>query len=199
MKAPQSIDVETLRTLTIDAEIQQRKNRAHLSSATVEHYTPQHIIERAHLVMGGIRCDPATPPNNPTNADVFYTQEENGLKQYWPSGVWLNPPYGRNTIDPWVYKLVAHYKDDKEAMSLLPVRTSTGWFQHLLQYAADNNTLLFCWIKGRLTFIGNDEVAPFSSVITYDGPHRKRFINHFNSIGTITRIGDGGVYGSNDS
>lgn len=79
------------------------------SSASVEHYTPAEIVERARRVLGVIDLDPASceEANKVVQARAIYTREQNGLRQSWcvceRAHVWLNPPGGklhRETLQP---------------------------------------------------------------------------------------------------
>jgi phage N-6-adenine-methyltransferase len=49
--------------------------------------------------------DACTSPDNPLGTAYFYTQKENGLCNAWaPGPVFVNPPYGKNYIVPWLQK-----------------------------------------------------------------------------------------------
>jgi hypothetical protein len=75
------------------------------SSASPEWYTPPHVVERAHEVLGEIDLDPCWHPESPVRAAQAFTKADNGLARPWSGKVWLNPPYGRE-IGPWIERLV---------------------------------------------------------------------------------------------
>ena len=68
-----------------------------------EWYTPAEYIELAVEVMGAIDCDPAScaDANKVVGAKVFYSQDDDGLKQSWHGRVWLNPPFATDLIRPF--------------------------------------------------------------------------------------------------
>jgi hypothetical protein len=161
-------------------------NNVHHSSKSAEHYTPPEIIE---LVLsfwgqGKVGLDPCSNskgnPNFP--AIRLFTKEDDGLRQDWICDtLFMNPPYGRQ-IGLWVKKLVGAqafgYVD--QAIALLPARTDTKWFDELYGYPA-------CFVKGRLKFGGNNDPAPFPSVLFYLGEREDAFAEHFSSVGRIWR------------
>ncbi|MEM6367794.1 MAG: hypothetical protein AAF851_05760 [Myxococcota bacterium] len=75
------------------------KRSARQTSDSQEWYTPPHIVERVHQILGGIDFDPASCPeaNKVVRAKRFLTERENGLVAPWPaepSTVYCNPPGG---------------------------------------------------------------------------------------------------------
>lgn len=154
----------------------------HFSSESPEHYTPKEIIDAAIAVMGSIDLDPCsnskTAPNVP--ALDHYTVDDDGLSMPWFGRVYLNPPYGR-VIGGWTEKLAAEYEAGNvtEAIALVPGRIDTQWWQALgKDYHA-------CFVTGRLTFIGNDDPAPFPSTVFYLGENVAKFFEVFSDIGQI--------------
>ena len=69
-----------------------------------------------------------------------------GLERPWRGFVWLNPPYGRHILMPWLEKFVQH----GNGIALVPERTSTGWWQ---EAASRSDLLLF--VKQRIPFISS--------------------------------------------
>ena len=153
----------------------------HFSSDTPEHYTPAEIIDAAIACMGGIDLDPCSNSHETPNvpAATHYTRDDNGLAQVWRGCVYMNPPYGYE-IDDWVSKLVDQYENGEvtEAIALVPARTDTQWWQRLRDYHV-------CFVTGRLTFIGNQDSAPFPSAVVYLGDSVETFVNAFEGIGDI--------------
>lgn len=90
----------------------------------------------------------------------FYTPEEDAFKQPWRGVIWMNPPYGQNTINPWLKR--AH--DEAIAgncivVALVPARTDTSWFHdYCCKFA-------ITFIRRRVRFVGGDYCATFPSCV----------------------------------
>lgn len=153
----------------------------HHSSESPEHYTPAEIIEATIALFGEIDLDPCSNSHQAPNvpAKRCYTAADDGLAQFWGGRVYMNPPYGRG-IDKWCRKLAESYNYGfvTEAIALLPARTDTQWWQIMRDYYR-------CEVIGRLTFIGNDNPAPFPSAIFYLGPNLAGFYQEFSKFGDI--------------
>lgn len=156
----------------------------HFSSKSPEHYTPQEIIDATVAVMDAIDLDPCSNSKDTPNIPALdhYTAEDDGLSLSWFGRIYMNPPYGRgaNGIAAWVTKLAREYEQGNvtEAIALVPGRIDTQWWQTLRSYPA-------CFVTGRLTFIGNEDSAPFPSVVFYLGENSKRFYEVFSELGDI--------------
>lgn len=116
-----------------------------------EWYTPRHVIELAHAVMGHIGLDPAScaAANEIVDAQRYYTQEDDGLALEWGDRtVWCNPPYEGGMTGKWYDKMVHEWRmgNFREGMFLANATTEVKWFQHELRHFP---VLLFA---GRLKF-----------------------------------------------
>lgn len=154
----------------------------HFSSESPEHYTPTKVIDRVLDVFGEIDLDPCSNAHGDdanVPAATHFTRDDDGLAREWRGRVYMNPPYGRE-IDAWIEKLVAEHTAGRvtEAIALLPGRIDTQWFDRLRGF-------LWCVIKGRLTFVGNDDPAPFPSVVFYLGERQAEFYDAFADIGVM--------------
>jgi phage N-6-adenine-methyltransferase len=163
----------------------------HFSSETPEHYTPRVIIDAALDCLGGaIDLDPCSnlgEPNVP--AAHHFTSADDGLAHEWIGRVYMNPPYGRE-IDAWIEKLCFEHAAGRTtaAIALLPARPDTQWFYRLRDH-------LCCFVSGRLTFIGNDDPAPFPSVVVYLGEDIGAFYHAFWALGDIWQRIEPGMFG----
>lgn len=180
--APETVEVEEVITPAISSN----GLSIHYSSETPEHYTPKHILSMVSEVMNGIDLDPCSNSKDDPNvpAGEHYTLEDDGLSQTWNGSVFLNPPYGRE-IGGWIDKLRQEFENGHvtEAIALVPARVDTSWWNKLT--STENAYPLVCFIKGRLTFIGNDDPAPFPSAVVYLGDNRIEFYFVFSAIGCI--------------
>lgn len=135
-----------------------------MSSAKGDWQTPENVRAVVHALFAtrhGVRMlDPCTAPENPMQADRFYT--ENGLDEHWTccDTVYCNPPYGRG-IGEWVDKCGWEGRRLRGVVALLPARTDTRWFPW--------DARALCFWKGRLTFVGAPAPAPFPSVLAFWG------------------------------
>ncbi len=158
----------------------------HFSSDTPEHYTPQDFLLLVKDVFGDIPdLDPCSNSHDTPNvaAHRHYTAEDDGLKKPWAGRVFMNPPYGRE-VPAWITKVRKEWARGKvsELIALLPARTDTEWFNHL---TADTDDAVICFLFGRLTFIGNNDPAPFPSMVVYFGPKHDVFADIFVQQGSL--------------
>lgn len=68
----------------------------HHSSASVEWYTPEWLIEKCRAVLGEIHCDPCScaEAQKVVKAHEWFGEEDDGLVQSWYGNVFMNPPGG---------------------------------------------------------------------------------------------------------
>lgn len=105
-----------------------------------EWLTPPDLLKK----LGEFDLDPCAPINRIwETANKHYTRLDNGLMQNWEGRVWLNPPYGKDTVR-WIKKLADH----NNGIALTFARTETKIFFDAIWYEA--TAILF--IKGRLYF-----------------------------------------------
>jgi hypothetical protein len=115
-------------------------------NTTVEWYTPPYIFEAMEIQFD---LDPASPGKEIVPwipAETHYT--ENGLEKEWKGTVFLNPPYGRENLPPWLNKFVAH----GNGVVLVPDRTSTKWWQKLAK-----NSDLILYLNKKIPFVHSIE------------------------------------------
>lgn len=175
----------------IEVIIEDKKSKAHVSNNSGENewYTPECYIESARLVMGSIHLDPASSEiaNQTVNANLFYTQEEDGLSKEWFGNIWMNPPYSQPLIFQFISKLVESNQVN-QAIVLVNNGTETKWGQLLMKHSS-----AVCFHQGRIRFIdkyGNLGDAPLQGqMICYLGSEVNNFVNEFNQYGTILRKG----------
>ena len=161
--------------------------------------TPRDLFDSLWEEFGGFDLDPACEYGQYTADRIRKTGGQNyvetkhwerecpegcyldGLAQPWHGKVFLNPPYGRGEIEPWIEKAVREVSEGRaeKVVALLPARTGTKWFQRYVLEGAwkDDNypdgyvnfcnpfTSLVRFLPGRLTFEGAKDCAPFPSVI----------------------------------
>ena len=94
-----------------------------------------------------------------TKCGLFFTPEQDGLKQKWEGICYMNPPYGRS-IGKWIQKAYNSSKEGAVVVGLLPARTDTKWFHEYIYNKAEIR-----FIKGRLKFGGCKNSAPFPSMV----------------------------------
>jgi phage N-6-adenine-methyltransferase len=81
--------------------------------------------------------------------DIYFSEEQDALKQEWKGICWMNPPYGR-TIGKWVKKAFEESGGGATVVCLLPSRTETRWWWNYCMKGEIR------FIKGRLKFKGRN-------------------------------------------
>jgi len=98
----------------------------------------------------------------------YYTKEDDGLSMPWAGHVWCNPPYGRD-IGDWVRRAFEASVRGAIVVLLIPARTDTAYWHEYVMRAAEVR-----FVRGRLTFEGADNSAPFPSAVVVFGPGARR-------------------------
>ena len=135
------------------------------SSATDEWPTPRAFFAKLNRRYR-FTLDPCATPDNAT-CPLFFTKEEDGLKQDWGTHrVFCNPPYGR-AIGAWVRKCFEASQSGALVALLVPARTDTRWFHDWIQGKAEIE-----FIRSRLRFGDAESGAPFPSMLAVYSPSR---------------------------
>jgi hypothetical protein len=141
----------------------------------------------SYLGCKGITFDPATVKENPTRAAKIRTPDcdPDGLNTDWVYAagedalIYVNPPYRT----AWYTKIGAttlRLRDGQHMIALLPGKPGTGYFQDLVEYAS-----AIVFIRGRLTFKGAKDPAPFESALMYFGRRPHQFRAQFEKYGWV--------------
>jgi phage N-6-adenine-methyltransferase len=143
-------------------------NEALTSSKDMTWATPRQWFEYLDLEFG-FTLDPCCTKET-AKCDLFYTPEEDGLKQSWAEQrVFMNPPYGRE-IPLWMRKAYTEARDNGAlVVCLIPARVDTDWWH---SYAAKASDIRFP--KGRIKFVDDSGSgvgsAPFPAAIVIFRP-----------------------------
>jgi hypothetical protein len=159
-----------------------------LSGASVEWYTPPHILTAVVACLGGIDLDPCAEKPTGENPNVpaarHFTAEDDGLCQPWRGRVFVNWPYGEQN-DAWAQKVLAEFHSGgvSSAIALCRASVGTSWFRRFRDFPK-------CFTNGRLQFTrpdGNENSSTHDSALIYLGPDFPAFFRAFDKIGDIYR------------
>ncbi len=135
------------------------------TSNSMEWETPLSLFNDLNDRFGPFTLDPCATPEN-AKCMVFYTKEEDGLKQNWEGeNVFMNPPYG-NAVKDWIKKaFMESKKKDTQVICVVASRTDTRWWH---DYCMCADYVLF--VKGRIKFLDPKRIkhefnAPFPTAI----------------------------------
>jgi hypothetical protein len=152
-----------------------------------EWFTPESWLELARKTLGEIDLDPASHvlAQERVRAKAFFTAADNGLEQSWFGRVWLNPPYNRALLSPFVDKLVEEWARGRVEQAILLTHnyTDTEWF-----HAAARAATAICFPRGRIHFVSpaGDECSPTQGqAFFYFGPDLEPFESVFGEIGFV--------------
>lgn len=162
------------------------------ASGENENYTPYtFLIKVCEFFGGNIDLDPCSNSlDNPQcPALVHYNKTLNGLSLPWFGNVFVNPPYSRDLLKPFVDKSISEFESDRarQILILVPARTDTQWHLSLNKYPR-------CYLTGRLKFqnpANNGNSAPFPSVLFYLGNSPDDFQRYWKNFGEVLSISTG--------
>lgn len=148
--------------------------------------TPPLILDLVREYFGGtIYLDPATEPGNPTGAQFFFTEADNGLIQDWDHPVFVNPPYGR-VLQEWAEKIGLEAARGTNIVALLPgQRFETAyWQEHILR----PELAAIVFIRRRVPFLRPDGTRavgnPYGSMLYVFNGSQSR-LSAFRTLGRI--------------
>ena len=129
------------------------------SSTTDLWATPQAFFDELNAEFH-FDLDPCATVEN-AKCPIFFTEEEDGLKQDWGGyKVFCNPPYGK-AIAAWVKKCYEESrKPNTLVVMLIPARTDTSYFHDYIYHKAELR-----FIRGRLHLNEAPQGAPFTSMV----------------------------------
>jgi phage N-6-adenine-methyltransferase len=122
------------------------------ASATVEWPTPPEIFDPLHAEFGFTMDVAATAEN--AKCPIFYTRDDDGLKQSWRGTCWMNPPYGKD-VPKWLAKAVKETERAVTTVALIPARTNTNWFHDICLARGEVR-----FVRGRPKFGGAEHGLP---------------------------------------
>ncbi len=146
--------------------------------------TPNEVTEPLYRFAGRAVLDPCCNARCVVTHDRSYrlTDGEDGLALPWASTAFVNPPFCQ--LRRWAAKCAAEAKRGVEILLLTPARTDTVAWQ---DYVSTADCVLL-W-RGRLTFLGAEQPAPFPVAIAYWGDRVERFRSVFGRYGLIMMKG----------
>ena len=164
-------------------------------TATDVRITPPMIMLPVREFVGTRKLiDVCTQPDNPSGADMFYTEQTDGLARVWGTSLlsasdatwWCNPPF--SAIMPWVDKAVMEARHGGEGLFLSRADVRTAWFKKLRM-----NCDARCNIGRSVAFLkprdgGGYENMPgdfYGYAIWYFGCRRRRFERVFSNLGEV--------------
>jgi len=167
-------------------------NKPHQTQGTGnnEWYTPPDIIEAAREVLKIINVDPASceKANEVVQADIFYTEKDDGRTKDIKGNVWMNPPFSQPEVSQFVEKVCKAYEggDVSQACILTNNCTETVWGQRLLKISSG-----VCFITGRVKFL-DTEGSPRTGalqgqMVCYLGTNTEDFTSSFEKLGVVLK------------
>lgn len=155
-----------------------RTQKVMFSSKRGDHQTPidlyKQLDDEFHFT-----TDVAASKDNALHENFLSEEYSSAFEYTWGKINYCNPPYGI-IIRKWVARAAEmHTLLGKATIMLLPARTETKWFHS--EGAAKADQIRF--IKGRLKFQGEKDVAPFPSLLMI---WHGRQLNRTSHPGTLT-------------
>jgi hypothetical protein len=153
-----------------------------------EYFTPSKYVEAVRDVLGTIDLDPASCPEAQATvrAEQHFTKDDDGLSKEWWGKAFLNPPFSRPLLRPFVQKLIQEYRSGRvsEAILLGFSNTSTYLFQEAAAVAS-----AICFTSTNIAFIhktkGQMGRTAIGQAFFYFGSDVEKFARRFEEFGFV--------------
>jgi phage N-6-adenine-methyltransferase len=169
-----------------------------------ERETPQDFFDNLNDILNFSVDLCATKKNR--KVKKYYSLKDNSFKKSWRGICWMNPPYGNGqqicdenckkkscvdrgyhnkhfvpAIRDWIERASKQAKKhDSTIVCLVPARVETKWFFLIWKKAS-----AVVFIKGRLKFSQQKNVAPFPSCLAIFGKKTKSQMEKLSKIGQV--------------
>lgn len=140
-------------------------NDSLVSSKSNEWATPQNLFDSLNNEFKFTLDSCSTKENH--KCEKYFTLNEDGLKQDWSKDiVFMNPPYGYQTVD-WINKAYTESLKGATVVCLIPARPDTKvWHDVIFKYSKQIR-----FIRGKIKFGGSKWTAPFASALVIFSPN----------------------------
>jgi len=102
-------------------------------SENIVYSTPRKLFEVINQEFN-FNLDVCALPEN-AKCQVYFSPEDDGLKQDWSGVCWMNPPFNKD-LKKWVLKAAAESKKYNSIICcLIPVRSNTIWWKDVCESA----------------------------------------------------------------
>lgn len=142
-----------------------------LSSADQTWATPQAFFNKLDAIFY-FYLDPCAE-HDTAKCAIYYTKEDDGLKQPWLGNVFVNPPFGP-ALKVWMRKCQQEAEKGLTVVMLIPARPDTSYWHDIAFKHASH----VCFIRGRIKFGSEGQLgqkggatgAPFpSAIVVFNG------------------------------
>jgi len=154
------------------------------------------VVALVRRALGGpITLDPASclAANTVVGAEAFYDKEHSGLERPWYGDVYINPPFSRGMMAPFVTKLLNEW--DRRILQNAPTQiialtnngTETDWWQSLIRQCD-----AVCFLDVRINFWNTIDPTKdgnrYAQTIFYFGSNASRFRDTFSPWGFVVML-----------
>jgi hypothetical protein len=152
-----------------------------------EQHALDDIAKAAAEVLGQIDIDLSGRRTLDVSVQAPNGQRDGAVRLQWRGRVYLSLLFDERPA-AWLEQLLADHGSGAvhEAIAVVPARTDSDWFQHLLEYSV-------CFIRGRLTpnCAEHNSEAYWPAAVVYVGDRVDRFVSRFGAFGAVVSCYDG--------
>jgi phage N-6-adenine-methyltransferase len=175
-------------SMTAEDLVPTEESRAYIPRAVRSDWrTPDSVVSVVRQAFGGeVDLDPCASTTHwleggdEIGEELNFHEEDDGLNRDWGKRtVFVNPPFNHNR--DWVKKCAEEAAKGAEVILLIPARTDTLYWHNLIAKTSG----AICFWRGRITFVGAPNTAPFPCAFVYWGPNAARFDDAFAVHGQV--------------
>lgn len=123
-----------------------------------EWYTPRKIFDALGIEFDLDPCSPGQDIVPWIPARRHLTVLDDGLNAHWEGKIFMNPPYGMDTLKWMKHLHTVHKVGIACGIALVFARPDTRWFHDYIPFAD-----AICFIKGRVHFVAADKAEQYAA------------------------------------